>query len=33
LLFLDDDDQMETVIGLTEFMLKATILSTHLTKR
>jgi hypothetical protein len=31
--FLDDDDWMEMMIGLTEFALKATTLSVHPTKR
>jgi hypothetical protein len=31
--FFDDDDQMKTMIGLTEFTLKATTLSVRPTKR
>jgi hypothetical protein len=31
--FFDDDDQMKTMIGLTEFTLKAMILSARPTKR
>jgi hypothetical protein len=30
--FLDDDDRMKTVIGLTKFTLKATTLCARLTK-
>jgi hypothetical protein len=31
--FFDDDDRMKMMIGLTEFVLKATTLGTHLMKR